>query len=116
MMADQFDRELELVKLQIAAEDCHTDAQIDIPLYYSSMIVLSIFALSIMLQYSPHLFMAWLGATWALVLTVLFCITYVIAHRREHDGIRKLDGYVEDFKAGKPLPSLTQLCGVKEKK
>lgn len=115
-MSKPFDKELELVKLQIAAENCFTAVQIDFPLYLSGIIVVLVFIFSIMLAYPSSFPPALWIFSLALLLLALFCIRYLRARFTYHDDIRKLDAYVEDFRAGKALPSVTTMCGLKEKK
>jgi Flp pilus assembly protein TadB len=113
---EPFDRELELAKLQIAAEDCFAGRQIDFPLYLGNIIVVLVFAFSIMLQYPSSVPAAVWVVALAFLLIALFCIRFLRARHTYHDSIRKLNRYVEDFKGGKPLPSLTDLCDIREKK
>ena len=50
-------------------------------------------------------------------MAILTYIAMVYARRKYEEDIRELNGYVEkNFKAGKPPPPLTTLCGIKEKK
>lgn len=115
-MSESFDRELELVKLQIAAENCFAEVQIDVPLYLSGIIVVCVFAFSIMVQFPSTVPMAVITVAFAFVLGLLFYSHFVQARRRYQDGIRNVDVYVEDFRARRPLPSVTSMCRLKEKK
>jgi hypothetical protein len=108
MMAEAMDRELELVKLQIAAEDCHSEVEINSPIYVTMAV--AVLAIAFSIKVDTVTLLMFLG-----VLLIMFCLA-VRTSWRYNDGIRKLNGYVEDIEAGKPLPSLTTLCGVKEKK
>jgi hypothetical protein len=114
-MEEPFDKELELVKLQIVANDCLAEAQIYYPLLVSIALVLWVFMFSIMLQY-PSSYLASVMLWMAFGLMCVSAILVFWTRNRYRDGIRKLDEYVENLKARKPLPPLTTLCGVKEKK
>ena len=120
VMAEKFDRDLELVKLQIAANDCLAGVQTDIPLYFSGITVFAVFGFSVMMQYPASVPTAKMFVSIAMGFVVLFgivCVlSFVLARRTYRKSIRKLDVYVEDFRAGKALPSVTTMCGLKEKK
>ncbi len=107
-MKEKFDKDLELVKLQIAAEDCHSEAEINSPAYVTMAVALLAVAFSTKLDIV-------ILSMFLVILVIMFCLA-VRTSRRYDDGIRKLNGYIADLEAGKPLPSLTALCGVKEKK
>jgi predicted RND superfamily exporter protein len=51
----------------------------------------------------------------ALIFTVILGFTCRERHNYR-ERIRKIDRYVEDFRAGKSLPPVATLCGLKEKK
>jgi len=115
-MTESLERELELVKLQIAAENCLASVQIYVPLGFTGVIVLSLFAFSVMMQHPSSVPTASMFALIAAVLVVLSSIVLWLARREYQAGIRRLDVYVEDFRAGRPLPSVTTMCDLKEKK
>jgi hypothetical protein len=73
-------------------------------------VAVALFALAFSLKMDIVIFSMFFG-----VLVIMFCLA-VRTSRRYNDGIRKVNGYIEDFKASKPLPPLTTLCGIKEKK
>jgi len=108
MVEPTFDKDLELTKLQIAAEDCHSEVEINSPMYVT--VAVAMLALAFSMKMDIVIFLMFLG-----ILATMFCLA-VRTSRRYNDGIRKLNGHIEDFKAGKPLPPLTTLCGIKEKK
>jgi hypothetical protein len=117
MMADQFDKELELAKLQIAADACLADKQIYLPLSLSTVVVFFVLGCTIVFQpYSEAEPLAKGLAFATLCLAAVWVIVYLLTRYEYENGIKQLDRYVEDLKAGKPLPSLIVLCGVKEKK
>jgi energy-coupling factor transporter transmembrane protein EcfT len=111
-----FDRELELVKLQIAANDCLADAQVNIPLYFGSIIVLFVLEITVLTQLPPRSLASVVLTSIVFVLILVFVINLFWTRGRYRDGMRKLNGYVDDFRASEPLPPLTTLCGIKEKK
>jgi len=115
-MTESLERELELVKLQIAAGNCLAGVQIYVPLAFGGVVVLSVFAFSAMMQYPNSSIIGQLFILIAVALMVLLSIILWLARREYQDGIRNLDVYVEDFRAGKPLPSVITMCGLKEKK
>jgi hypothetical protein len=115
-MEEPFDKDLELVKLQIAANDCLADLQINMPTYLSAMVVFFVFGFSVMLQYPASVPAASMFALMAVGLVALSGVFIFLARRNYQDGVRALNGYEKDFRAGKPLPPFTTLCGVKEKK
>jgi Flp pilus assembly protein TadB len=114
MMA--LDRELELAKLQIAAQASLADVQINMSLVSTGIVALLVLVLAVVIQYPATVPPAVAVVLIALGLIILFDIFMFYARRKYERDIRKLNGYIEDFKAGKPLPSLTALCGVKGKK
>jgi Flp pilus assembly protein TadB len=114
-MGEPFDNDLELVKLQIMAETSLADVQSDMSLVSSSFIVLFVFILTAILQYPTGSLTALAVVLVAFGCAILFVILMFHARRKYERGIRKLNGYVENFEAGRPLPPLTTLCGVKEK-
>jgi hypothetical protein len=114
-MSEPFDRELELVKLQVVAGHCFAKLQIDAPLAFSGMIVFLIFMFSVMVQYPPSVPKAALFVVVALVCVFLFLALDGRANSKYEKEITKLNAYVEDFRARTPLPSLTRMCGLKEK-
>lgn len=115
-MTESLERELELVKLQIAANDCLAEAQVYFPLLPSIAVVLFVFEFSMMLQYPSSYFANYVLPLMALGLMAALAILLLVTVIRYRHGVRKLDEYVEDFRAGKPLPSVTTMCGMKEKK
>jgi len=119
-MTESLERELELVKLQIAANDCLAGVRTDIPLYFSGMIVFAVFGFSVMMQYPASVptakMFASIGVGFVVLFGIVFVLSFVLARRAYEKSIRKLDLYVEDFRAGKPLPSVATMCGLKEKK
>jgi hypothetical protein len=115
-MSEKFDRELELVKLQIVAGHCFTKVQIDAPLASSAVIVFVIFVFSLMVQYPSNFTKAALFVVIGLVLVFLFIRLDGRASREYEKGITQLNAYVEDFRAGRCLPSITKMCSLKEKK
>jgi glucan phosphoethanolaminetransferase (alkaline phosphatase superfamily) len=114
-MGEPFDKDIELVKLQIVAETSLADMQINMSLVSSSIIILFVFLLTVVIQYPASFPPAAAVASIAFGLAILFVIFMFDARRKYERGSRELNGYVENFKAGKPLPPLTTLCGVKEK-
>lgn len=115
-MGEPFDKDIELVKLQIAASDCLAEVQIYYPLPASSAIVFFVLEFSMMLQYPSSYFASVVVPLMALGLMSVVGILLLWTRNRYRGGVRKLDEYVEDLKAGKPLPPLTTLCGIEEKK
>ena len=115
-MTESLERELELVKLQIAAGHWLAEVQIYIPLAFGGVVVLSVFAFSILMQYPNSSIIAEFILVMVMAVLALCIIIFRLARREYEDGIRKLDAYVEAFRAGEPLPSVTIMCGLKEKK
>jgi hypothetical protein len=118
-MAESFDRELELTKLQITAEHSSAELQIYVPLAFSGAFVLFVFAFSILMQSSYGSIIAQYLAEFVLVVVIVLLAVllflYVNAYAIHKNDIRELDSYVTDFKACKPLPTLTEMCHVSEK-
>jgi len=109
-MAEAIDRELELAKLQMAADAVRSESQAYGPVYLTLAVALLAIAYSIMPQMGLVLFLVFMGA----IAFLAYLVSRVTG--RYNDGIRRLDRAIEDFEAGKSLPTLTALCGVKEKK
>jgi hypothetical protein len=109
-MADPMDRELELVKLQIAANSCQAELQTYNPTYFTMAVAFLALAYSIMPQMGIVLFLVFMVS-----LAILGGLAVRVISRYEN-GIRRLNGGIEDFKAHRPLPSLTYLCDIKKKK
>lgn len=112
---ERFDKDLELVKLQIVAEASLADVQINMSLVSSSIIALFVLVLAVVIQYPASFPPAAAVVSIAFGLVILFVVFMFHARRKYERDIRELNGYVENFKTGKPLPPLTTLCGVKEK-
>lgn len=99
-MEQPFDKDLELVKLQIAANDCLADAQINIPMLVSGAIVFFVLEVSIATQYPSSPLMSILFISIAVGFIWGFGILLFWTRHRYRQGVRKLDKYVKDIRAG----------------
>ncbi len=112
-MTESFDRELELVKLQIAAEDMYSKLQINEPLYFGTVIAL--FALVVSVR-TEHLLdqVLILFISVLIILIVLYEFSPWSGRSRYAKGIRNLDHYIQDLRDQKPLPSIEIMCELKK--
>jgi len=110
VMAEKFDRDLELVKIQIAAEDIQSGYVTMLAIVLGGMLSVTVLVVSAMRELLLSSFLFWV----LLCLFVGFAALGLFMMMTHPGDFKKVDGFIEDFRNQRRLPPLAKMCAVRK--
>jgi hypothetical protein len=105
-MAVNFDRELELKKLDIIRETYQVNHELANSIMSTAMIALLVVVVTYGLTNTLNLLGGFLGI---LGIVIIFVIGFYIVFRMNRNALAHYDKWVIDIQNGKPLPTIVQM-------
>lgn len=106
MVEVPFDRDLELVKIQIAAEDIQSGYGTMLAITLGAFVSLNVLMLSAMFEHLLDSFLVGL----LLCTIVAFAVLGLWMVRTHARDFKKVDRFIEDFRNQRPLRPLAEMC------